>query len=239
MDRRKASQQLRIPFPPEQSFRRKDFVVSPVNAAAVRLVDAWPEWHAGLLCLTGPKGSGKTHLARAWAARAKAVVLARAPALEELPSLRGRPLLFERADLCPDDMLFHLINMAGEPGGALLLVSRVAPALWPASLPDLRSRLDAMAVAELGPPDDIVLRHVLAKLFRERHIRPPEDLFAYLLRRIERSADAAEQVVAKLDEAAAAQGRPVSRALARELMEQDETGELFEPSGEDKREANA
>jgi chromosomal replication initiation ATPase DnaA len=63
----------------------------------------------------------------------------------------------------------------------------------------------------------------LVKLFRERDIRPSPELLTYLVSRIERSASAAEAVVAALDEAAAAEHRPVGRTLARELLK-DEAG---------------
>jgi chromosomal replication initiation ATPase DnaA len=83
-----------------------------------------------------------------------------------------------------------------------------------------------MQVAVLQEPDDVVLLGVMNKLFRERHIRPPEDVLLYLIRRIERSVPAARAVVARLDEAAMAEQRPVSRALAREILE--DTGDLFD-----------
>ena len=82
-------------------------------------------------------------------------------------------------------------------------------------------------MAELGPPDDVILRGVIEKFFRERNIRPADDLLPYLLRRIERSAPAAKEVVLRLDEAADAEQRPVSRALAREILEAEP--DLFEP----------
>lgn len=234
MSRSPASRQLRLRLERAPTQRRKDFITSGVNAAALRLVDAWPAWHGGCLALTGPPGSGKTHLANAWAARAGAAALPEAPSLDDLAGLRGRPLLLEKSDRCADDILFHLINMAAEPGAGLLLVSRKAPAQWPTRLPDLRSRLNALPVAELHEPDDEVLRGVFSKLFRERHIRPPEDLFAYLLRRMERSIPAAREVVTRLDDAASSQNRAISRALAREILEQgEESGDLFDPRGDD------
>ena len=86
-----------------------------------------------------------------------------------------------------------------------------------------------LRVAELGAPDDDLLRDVLEKLFRERNIKPADDIYPYLIRRIERSVPAAEDVVRRLDEAADEQQRPVSRALARQLLEtDDQTLELFD-----------
>jgi chromosomal replication initiation ATPase DnaA len=67
---------------------------------------------------------------------------------------------------------------------------------------------------------------VLEALFREKHIRAAPDLYEFLLRRMERSVTAARAVVALLDQAAGEQGRPVNRALAREVLE--ETADLFD-----------
>jgi chromosomal replication initiation ATPase DnaA len=135
-------------------------------------------------------------------------------------------VLLENADRGVDEeALFHLINMAGAEGG-LLLTGRTPPSTWPARVPDLRSRLNALPVALLGEPDDALLLAVMSKLFRERHIRAPDDLLVYLLRRMERSVPAARAMVVRIDEAALADGRPISRALARELLE--DSGDLFD-----------
>lgn len=189
---------------------RRDFVVSPANAEAVRRLDAWPDWPGGVLALVGPAGSGKSHLAAIWAERAGATAG---------PGLAGRaPLLLEDADREPaGEALFHHLNAAAETGG-LLLTARTRPAAWTTPLPDLRSRLNALPVAELHEPDDAVLAGVLARLFAERSIRPPDDLIPYLVRRIERSVPDARSLVARLDDEAAALHRPVTRALAREVL---------------------
>ena len=217
------SRQLRLRLDRAASYDRADFVVSACNAEAVRMLDAWPAWHGGCLALAGPAGSGKTHLARGWAEQVGAVVFA---GDEPVSAAVDRPVLWEDADRRLDEeALFHLINMAPTAGG-LLLTGRTPPVSWPAALPDLRSRLNAMPVALLGEPDDAVLSGVLAKLFRERNIRPPDDLLPYLLRRIERSVPKARETVERLDEEASALNRPVSRALAREIL--DDTADLFD-----------
>ncbi len=204
--------------------------MSPANAVAVRAVESWPAWHGGVIALVGPAASGKTHLAHSWAKLAGAIELAVSSRVGDLDGLQGRPILMEEAEAADGETLFHLINMAALPGGGLLLTSRTAPAAWDCALPDLRSRLNALMVAELGPPDDEMLRGVLLKFFRERNIRAPEDVFAYLVRRMERSVPVALALVERLDEASGADHRPVSRALAREILEDgDETEDLFEP----------
>jgi len=218
------ARQLRLKLKRATSHAREDFVLSPANADAVRALDAWPDWPGHALALVGPMGSGKTHLARAWAEGVGAAIFEPGA---DLTALEGRPVLLERADRGLDDeALFHLFNMAGMPGGGLLLTARKVPAQWKAALPDLRSRLNGVTIAQLGAPDDALLRGVLEKFFRERNLRPAEEVYEYLLRRIERSIPAARKVVRQLDEAADQQGRGVSRVLAREVLE--DSLELFE-----------
>ncbi|MFD1189392.1 chromosomal replication initiator DnaA [Phenylobacterium conjunctum] len=222
------SRQLRLDLNRPASHARQDFVVGPSNAQAVAALDAWPAWHGGCLALVGPKGCGKSHLAQDWAASANAILLhAQAP---ELDQAHGRPVLVEDVDQGFDDeALFHLINMAGREGGGLLVTAQTPPAAWTARLPDLRSRLNALPVALIEAPDDEVLEGVLRKFFRERNIRPPNEVLPYLLRRMERSIPAARDLVEKLDEAADAEQRPISRALARRFFDDDtENLDLFD-----------
>jgi len=190
------------------------------------VLDDWPNWHGGCLALVGPEGSGKTHLGRAWSERVGAVVLD--PNSTDLTTAVGRPVLVDDAHKALPETLFHLINMAGS-GGGLLLTAPTPPISWSTDLPDLRSRLNALPVAQIGEPDDVVLEGVLRKFFRERNIRPTEDVYPYLMWRIERSVRVAREIVARLDEAADAEQREITRALARQILESDtRTLDLFE-----------
>jgi chromosomal replication initiation ATPase DnaA len=219
------ARQLRLKLDRREGYRRENFVVSPANAEAVRQLDRWPAWPNGALTLIGPAGAGKSHLARLWAQRAEATTLSPDSWPNDLP---GGAILVEEAERAPDVGLFHLLNRAADSGG-LLLTARTAPATWPARLPDLRSRLNALAVAQLAEPDDEILIAVFDKFFRERNIRPADDLIPYLLNRIERSVPKAQEIVARIDEAADAEGRAISRALARQILESDPpTLSLFE-----------
>ncbi len=217
------SPQLRLDLERTPTYDRDLFVVSGCNRDAVRWVDAWPDWPGGCLALIGPEGSGKTHLSRAWAARRGAAILAQGPI--DAAAVPAGPVLLEDADRRDaDPALFALIERAGE-GASLMMNARVPPRLWQAALPDLRSRLNALMVVELAPPDDAVLEGVLRRFFRDRHIRPEPDVLPYLLRRMERSVDAAARLVRRLDVAADATRRRVTRLLAKTVLESgdDET----------------
>lgn len=217
------SRQLRLDLAQAPDHARESFVVSDCNAAAVALLDAPERWHGGVLALVGPAGSGKTHLADAWAERQRAFAYdPAAPFAPQAARAEAGPVLWEDADRTAgqEEALFHLINIAGR-GGRLLLTGRTPPRDWPVALPDLRSRLNALTVAELGAPDQAVMGGVLTKLFRERNIRPTPEVLPYLLLRIERSVPAARELVRRLDEFADAEGRAVTRALAARVLEPD------------------
>jgi chromosomal replication initiation ATPase DnaA len=222
------ARQLRLSLRRPAAHTRDAFVHGPSNAEATTALDTWPRWPGGILVLAGPEGVGKTHLARAWATQAKAVILDRAA--PDVAAAAGRPTLLEDVDQGIDaEALFHLINLAARDGASLLLTARKPPAAWPADLPDLRSRLNALMVAEIAAPDDEVLGGVLRKFFRERNIRPHDDVYPYLLRRMERSIPGAQEIVRRLDETEDGQMRPISRVLAREILEANiENLDLFE-----------
>ena len=85
-------------------------------------------------------------------------------------------------------------------------------------MPDLASRLRALPVVALAPPDDALLRAVIVKLFADRQLAVDESLVGYLATRIERSFAAARAAVDALDREALRLKRPVTRALAAELF---------------------
>lgn len=220
--------QMRLPLQSELPDGAAGFVVSDSNRTAFEAVQDWPNLIGGTMAICGPEGSGKSRLGQLWAERVGAAAVHGAEAaLVDPLEVEGRPVLLDDAMQADDETLFHLINLAQAPGGALLLIDRPAPSAWEVRLPDLRSRLDAVISVPVEAPDDAVLAAMLEARFAERGIRPAKDVIPYLLRRIDRSAAAAAAVVERLD----ALHRPVTRALAREVVEGgEESGELFDPA---------
>jgi chromosomal replication initiation ATPase DnaA len=218
------ARQLRLSLQSPATHSRDDFVAGRSNAQAIAALDASPDWPGGCLVLVGPEGVGKSHLAQAWGAANAAATLDRSG--PDLAAAVAGPAVLEDVDRgIADEALFHLINLAGR-GGGLLLTARSRPTAWPCGLPDLRSRLNALYVAEIDEPDDGVLEGVLRKLFRDRSIRPSNDIFPYLLRRMPRSIPQAREVVRRLDEAA---DGPISRSLARDILgDETQNLDLFE-----------
>jgi chromosomal replication initiation ATPase DnaA len=216
--------QLALALDHAESYAREDFLSGPCNESALRLVDLWPDWPSHVLAIVGPEGSGKTHLAMTWATASGArVISARRLREAEVPStLATGALLVEDAPGGADDRtLFHLINLAREEKASVLFTARNAPTVWPATLPDLTSRLRAVPVATLQAPDDAMLRAVIVKLAADRQMMLDESVVGYLVARIERSFAAVRAAVIALDREALRQRRSPTRALAAELFRDD------------------
>jgi chromosomal replication initiation ATPase DnaA len=120
--------------------------------------------------------------------------------------------------LAEERALFHLLNRARESGVSVLLTSRQAPGDMTFRIPDLRSRLRALPVVELQPPDEPLLKAVLVKLFCDRQLNVEPAVIEYLSVRMERSMDAASCIVAAVDRLALETHRQVTRPLAAETL---------------------
>jgi chromosomal replication initiation ATPase DnaA len=219
-----APRQLALALGFGDSFAREDFLAGPPNAAALALIERWPDWPSRAAVMVGPEGSGKSHLAAIWAERSGArFVAGRALVLADVPAqLATGALVLEDLGVGGFDerAVFHLLNLVNEQAASVLITAQTAT--WAIALPDLASRLRALPVVTLAPPDDALLRAVLVKLFADRQIAADEALVAFLTSRIERSFAAARRAVASLDQEALRQHRPVTRVLAAELFRNDE-----------------
>ena len=219
-----APSQMPLPLEYRAAHGRDDFLVSQCNAEAVAALEDWRAWPGGRMALVGPARAGKTHLAEVWRAQTGAALVAAAElAGAETELLAEGSLVVEDVESAAGEAaveraLFHLHNLMAARGHALLLTGREAPARWPVRLPDLASRLAALPVARIAPPDDALLSAVLVKLAADRGLALRPAVVTYLVRRMERSFAAADRLIAALDRASLAARRPVSERLAAEIL---------------------
>lgn len=217
--------QLGLDLPSRTALGRDAFFAAPCNALALAMIDDWANWPQGKLVLTGPKGAGKTHLTHVWAAAADATIIAaRNITTGDIPVLAQASLAVEdvpeiAGDADAETALFHLHNMTLANGQPLLMTGAEPVIHWPLNLPDLISRLRGTASVAVEAPDDGLLSALLVKLLADRQITPKPNLVPYLIKRMDRSFAAAIALVERLDASSMAQKRPITRALAAEILD--------------------
>lgn len=189
--------QLRLPLGlPEAS--ETEFLIGESNVRAVNQLERWATWPVMAALLVGPRKSGRSLLARIFAAKSGGDMLDDADRLRE-------------ADV------FHAWNRAQADRRPLLIIAEAAPPEWAVKLPDLRSRLAASPLLEIGPPDDELMPQLIERAFARHLLHAKPDVIAWIAARIERSHIAILRVADALESAGVQRlSIPVARATLAE-----------------------
>jgi chromosomal replication initiation ATPase DnaA len=127
----KKSEQLVLDLPHREALGRDDFLVTSSNAAAVELIDQWPNWPSHAAIILGSEGSGKTHLLEVWRQRSGApLAIASDLVTTEIPILLkdGVAAIEDiHANNINERALFHALNLAKQEGKHILITSRLTP----------------------------------------------------------------------------------------------------------------
>lgn len=191
--------QIALPLDWPEDERDDRFILSPANAAVARHLEHWALWAVPVTILTGPRKSGRSLIARLFAAKTA-----------------GR--LIDDAWGVPEETIFHAWNTAMQERRALLIVADAVPPEWQIALPDLASRLAATPRVAILPPDDALVAALIERGLAHRGLFAPPRVIAWLTARIERSYVAVLAVVEALDRAALSRAKPLTLALARETV---------------------
>lgn len=188
--------QIALPLGWAADPRDETFLIGPSNARAAHLLEHWGAWPVKAALLTGPRKSGRSRLARLFAAKSGGTVI-------------------DDAETVPEEAIFHAWNAAQAEGRPLVIVADAAPPQWAVTLPDLRSRLAASTHAAIEAPDDALIRALLSHKFHRRGLDARDDLIDWLASRIERSHVAIERTVDLLDQETLERRRRLSIPFAR------------------------
>lgn len=176
------------------------FVIGTSNEHAARTLEHWGSWPVMAALLVGPRKSGRSLLARVFAAKSG-----------------GR--IVDDAERVAETQLFHAWNAAQAERRPLLIVADAAPPDWRIALPDLRSRLAATPVARIDEPDDPLMAALLERDFLRRGLDARPELIAWLTARLERSHVALIRAVDALDQEVLESRKRLSIPLARTTLE--------------------
>jgi chromosomal replication initiation ATPase DnaA len=208
--------QLPFDYGHDPSHLEVDFIEGEGNRLALGHVRSFPGWSGPLTLIEGPASSGKSHLARIWAAHAGAH-LALPAELEGLSRAGGAaPVVLEDVDRGGYDeaALFHLLNQSMRDGRPLLMTAREPVANWPFETDDLKSRARLAARFTIALSDDIQLSQMFVKLFGDRQVAVDPKVIGYLVQRMERSPEEAVALAHLCDRLALARGTAITRAVA-------------------------
>jgi chromosomal replication initiation ATPase DnaA len=193
--------QIALPFdwPPDP--RDDEFLVSDSNARAVQQLERWSTWPVMAVVLTGPRKSGRSLLARIFAAKSGGEII-------------------DDAERQSETAIFHAWNRAQETRHPLVIVADAPPPEWSVKLPDLRSRLTASPIARIGPPDETLMQALFDRQFLRRGLDARPDLIQWLILRVERSHIALLRTVDLLDQAVLERHKRLSIPLARATLQE-------------------
>jgi len=166
--------------------------------------------------LYGPKKSGKSFLAHIWKNKYSANNLS--DNFEELIKKKDN-ILIDDLHSFDQEVIFHLVNYCILNNLKILITSPYKINDINFKFNDLPSRLKTFSFLEINNPDDEMLITVLTKLLLDKQfIVNSNDIFEYILRRVDRSYKGIYDIVDKLDVLSLEKKRQLTIPLIKEIL---------------------
>ena len=166
--------------------------------------------------LFGPKKSGKSFLGQIWLKNNNAIPLSNN--FEFILSNKNN-VLIDEIKLTQEEEIFHIINHCTLNNLKLLIISHKKINDINFSLIDLSSRLKTFDYLEIKQPNDEMLLTILTKLLIDKQfIINSSEIFEYILRRVDRTYEAINEIVSKLDILSLQKKRQLTIPLIKEIL---------------------
>ena len=166
--------------------------------------------------LYGPKKSGKSYLANIWLNKNNAVKYNNN---YELIINKKNNILIDNIIFNEEEKIFHIVNNCILNNLKILITSSVKINEIDFKFDDLSSRLKTFTNLEINQPNDEMLLALLTKLLVDKQfIIKSNEIFEYILRRVDRSYQGINEIVKKLDILSLEKKRQLTIPLIKEIL---------------------
>jgi len=213
--------QLLLDFDHNIEFNEHDYYVSKSNYFAFNLIKNWPKWEKKILNISGDKFSGKTHLAKIFQSKSKALYLGHSDVKEEIfkkIKLNESIIIDDFEKIKNEKLLYSLFNLIYQDNKYLLILSNREINVINYSLDDLNSRAKNCIFAQIENPDDDLIFAIIVKSFSDRQIKLEKKLLEFIIKRIDRSYSKIYEFIYKVDELSLKKKKPVNLKTIKEIL---------------------
>ena len=213
--------QLLLDFDHKIEFNEHDYYVSKSNYFAFNLIQNWTKWEKKILNIYGDTFSGKTHLAKIFQNKSKALYLTDSDVNEEIfkkIKLSECIVIDDFEKIKNENLLYSLFNLIYQDNKYLLILSNRAISDIDYNLDDLNSRAKNCIFAQIENPDDDLIFAIIVKSFSDRQIKLEKKFLEYIIKRIERSYGKIYEFIYKVDELSLKKKKPVNLKTIKEIL---------------------
>ena len=166
--------------------------------------------------LYGPKNSGKSYLAKIWLKNNNAIEYNNN--YETLLNISSN-ILIDNLIFFDQEKIFHIVNKCILSNSKILITSDIKINSIDFKFNDLSSRLKTFSNLEINQPNDEMLLAILTKLLVDKQfIINSNEIFEYILRRVDRSYQGINEIVKKLDIISLEKKRQLTIPLIKEII---------------------
>ena len=213
--------QLLLEFDHKIEFNEHDYYVSKSNFFAFNLIQNWPNWEKKILNISGDKFSGKTHLAKIFQNKSKALYLTKKNINEDIfkiIKLKETIIIDDFEIIENEKLLYSLFNLIYQDNKYLLILSNKSINEINFKLEDLNSRAKNCIFAKIENPEDDLIFAIILKCFSDRQIKLEKKIVEFIIKRIDRSYGKIYEFIYKVDQLSLKKKKPINFKTIKEIL---------------------